>query len=243
MLKPLQDAYGQVLIAMHKGLAQAEIVEREDGFITTSAFGKELYFGTIRQWNKEERQAIKYARGRVLDIGCGAGRVALYLQKKGHDSLSIDNSPLAIKLCKERGVIHTKCMSILEIDKSLGSFDTIVMFGNNFGLFSNAKRAKMLLKRFHKMTPDSARLLVGSADPYRTTLKTHLLYHQSNRRRGRMSGQIKLRIRYNEFCTPWYDYLMVSIDEMSQLLKPTGWQIKHIFDSQEFTYTAVIEKA
>lgn len=38
-------------------------------------------------------------------------------------------------------------MSITEIGSGLGKFDTIVMFGNNFGLFGNPNRAKRLLSR------------------------------------------------------------------------------------------------
>ena len=50
--------------------------EWEREFIDTMA-------DVVQNWHLTEKKAIKYARGRVLDIGCGAGRHALYLQDKG----------------------------------------------------------------------------------------------------------------------------------------------------------------
>ncbi|NQT82293.1 class I SAM-dependent methyltransferase, partial [bacterium] len=78
---------------------------------------------------------MRLARGKVLDIGCGAGRNSLYLQQKGLDVLGIDLSPLAIMVCQLRGFKKARVMSITEVDSRLGTFDTIVMYGNNFGLF------------------------------------------------------------------------------------------------------------
>ena len=81
-----------------------EIVERDDGFISPSTFGPVAYFTPLRRWPKTERQAIRIARGRVLDVGCGAGRVGLHLQERGHDVVGIDLSPLAVEVSRRRGV-------------------------------------------------------------------------------------------------------------------------------------------
>jgi 2-polyprenyl-3-methyl-5-hydroxy-6-metoxy-1,4-benzoquinol methylase len=63
-----------------------------------------MYFLEYEDWPVFERKAIESVKGRVLDIGCGAGRHSLYLQKKGLNVLGIDSSPLAIKICKLIGV-------------------------------------------------------------------------------------------------------------------------------------------
>jgi 2-polyprenyl-3-methyl-5-hydroxy-6-metoxy-1,4-benzoquinol methylase len=73
---------------------------------------------------------MRFVKGRVLDIGCGAGRVALYLQKKGFDVSGIDVSPLAVKVCKLRGLKKARVLSISNIGAKLGKFDTLLMFGN-----------------------------------------------------------------------------------------------------------------
>ena len=43
---------------------------------------------------------IKLKKGNFLDLGCGNGRNTLFFSKKGFDSMGIDFSPSAIKICK-----------------------------------------------------------------------------------------------------------------------------------------------
>jgi SAM-dependent methyltransferase len=220
----------------------SEIVERDDGFFGVST-GAKYYFSEYRSWHDRERKAMRYVTGRVLDVGCGAGRVSLYLQKKGFDVLGLDVSPQAIRVCKIRGLKNARVMPITKISSKLGKFDTVIMFGNNFGLFGSRKRAKWLLKRFHRMTTEHARIIAESLDPYNTNDPAHLHYHKLSRRRGRMAGQLRIRVRYREYATPWFDYLLVSKREMRDILKGTGWRLKRTLDSSRSpAYIAVIER-
>lgn len=57
-----------------------------------------------------------------------------------------------------------------------------------------------------------------------------------------MSGQLRLRVRYKKYATPWFDYLLVSKDEMQNVLDGTGWQVKSFLDSDDPMYVAIIEK-
>jgi len=247
MLSEDQDAYGKAIYAYFQGDEPLEIIERDDGFI--GAFpGIENYFQEFIDWPIYQKEAMRYAHGRVLDVGCGAGRVSLYLQNQGFEAVGIDNSPLALDVCRERGLRHTSPTPITQVSAArLGIFDTIIMLGNNFGLFGNYKRAKWLLKRFHKMTSERGRMIVESNDIYQTDNPEHLDYHQRNLERGRMAGQVKLRVRYGKTATPWFDYLMVSKDEMADIIMDTGWWIHLIIDPDEkdgarSTYIAVLEK-
>jgi 2-polyprenyl-3-methyl-5-hydroxy-6-metoxy-1,4-benzoquinol methylase len=109
ILSPMEDAYGQELLAHYNGKRGFEVVERDDGYFDVS-FGPELYFSNYEQWSRMEKEAVKFVKGRVLDIGCGAGRHSLYLQEKGFDVFGIDNSPLAVKVCKLRGLRKAEVM-------------------------------------------------------------------------------------------------------------------------------------
>ena len=240
-MKKHQDAYGREIHDHHRGKSGYEIVERDDGYVDVSS-GPEIYFTTYKDWGPHLRKAAAYARGRVLDVGCGAGRHSLYLQDKGLDVLGIDVSPLAIKVAKLRGLKKARTLAVTKVSKRLGKFDTIVMFGNNFGLFGDARRAKWLLARYRAITNDGARIIVESSNPHATANKCHLSYHRRNRRRGRMAGQLRIRVRYQTYITPWFDYLLVSPDEMKKLLRGTGWRVAKLFGTKGPVYAAVIEK-
>ena len=242
-----QDAYGQAMWDyLHHGRG-FEIVERDDGLATISG-GPVAYLAPPKDWSAQQRAAICLARGRVLDIGCGAGRVALHLQEKGLDVLGIDTSPLAVKVAKLRGVRKARRMSITQITRKLGVFDTIVMYGNNFGLMGSFKRARWLLRRFRAMTGSDARIIAESNDPYGPRRpgserpRCHLDYHKWNRSRGRMGGQVRIRVRYMKHATPYFDYLLVSKDEMREIVAGTGWEISRFFDSGGSAYVAVLGK-
>jgi len=113
-----------------------------------------LYFSEYRQWSPLEKRAIKLARGRILDVGCGAGRHALYLQSKNFDVTGIDNSPGAIKVCKLRGLTKAIVRPISEVDKfKPASFDTILMMGT-ISVYSAAGKTP---ERFSKNSPASPR--------------------------------------------------------------------------------------
>lgn len=239
-MKPEEDAFGQKLWTYYKGNEVFEIVERDDGYI--EAIRMKGYFSDYENWAPIEQKAMQFVKGRVLDIGCGAGRHSLYLQKKGLDVLGIDISPLAVKVCKSRGLKKVKVMSIEEVDFKPNSFDTIIMMGNNFGLLGSLKKARKLLKKFHKMTTKNALIIASTRDPYKTDNLAHLEYHKLNKKKGRMGGQVRIRSRFQKYVGKWFDYLMVSKKEMNQILEGTEWKIKELLDSENSNYIAIIEK-
>ena len=240
-MEKYKDAFGQAIYDHLKGKGGFAIVERDDGLFELDIYFS-YYFAEYKKWLEYEKKAIRFAKGKVLDVGCGAGRVALYLQDKGFDVLGIDNSPLAVKVCKERGVKKVKLMSITQLSCPMGPFDTIVLYGNNAGLFSNPKRAKWLLKRFCKITTPDARIIAGTVDPYDTKEPNYLEYHEYNRKRNRMAGQIKIRVRYKKYVSDWLDYLLVSRNEMQQILDGTGWKVRCFINPEDPFYIAIIEK-
>ena len=237
------DAYGQQLLAQYRNqTATVEIIERDDFYIDTGS-DPGLYFTEYEQWMASEQRAMELATGRILDIGCGAGRHSLYLQNKGCDVTGIDNSPGAIEVCRLRGLKKALVRPISEIDEfPPNSFDTIIMMGNNFGLFGSAENAKTILEKMNRITAPEARIIAGTLNPYQTGNAEHLEYLEYNRTRGRMPGQIKIRIRYGKTIGEWFDYLFVSPEEMTEILKDTDWRVQEFIASDEPNYFAVIEK-
>lgn len=239
-----KDAYGAELMAVYQGANDTfEIVEREDGLISVSRW-PQRYFADYAAWLKREKQAIRLVKGRVLDIGCGAGRHGLYLQKKGLDVMGIDNSPGAIKVCRLRGYRKLKLMSIAQIHKfKPESFDSVIMMGNNFGLFGSYKQARRLLKHLCRITSPDGQIIAETVNPYSTKDQLHLGYHRFNRKRGRMGGQLRIRLRHKKIIGGWFDHLLVSPAEMRAILHGTGWRLAQILSDKGPGYTARIVKA
>lgn len=240
----MEDAFGRAVYDFLHGEAMEEIIERDDGWIATGGLGGPAhYFAEYEDWPAHEREAIALARGKVLDVGCGAGRVGLYLEKKGFEVVGIDTSPLTVRTAGERGVKCARLASVTEYKAAPGTFGTIVMYGNNFGLVANEKRAHWLLKRFRRMTSPDGKVLACTLDPYDTSVPEHLAYHRRNRKRGRMGGQVTIRVRYRRSATPWWDLLFVSRDEMKDIVRGTGWKVERFCESGGAAYVAVLEKA
>jgi len=170
--------------------------------------------------------------------------VAIYLQnQKKLDVIGIDISPLAIKVCTLRGLRRAQVTAFEDIDFGPESFDTVVMYGNNFGLFGSKGRARKLLRRLFVMTSPDAQLICETRNPYQTANPVHLAYHRRNRARGRMPGQLRLRVRYGVYIGRWFDYLLASPDEMKELARGTGWRVARTFRSgRDPLYVGILRK-
>ncbi|MGH3143219.1 MAG: class I SAM-dependent methyltransferase, partial [Gaiellales bacterium] len=160
------------------------------------------------------------------------------LQARGREVVAIDVSPGAVEVARRRGVRDVRLLALEDVDASLGRFETVVMYGNNFGLFASPAKARRLLRR---LRPVAERIVASSNDPYGTDDPAHLAYQARNRERGRMSGQLRLRVRYRDLVGPWFEYLIVSPDEMAEIVDGTGWQISRLVQGEGWPYVAVLE--
>ena len=156
--------------------------------------------------------------------------------------MGIDLSPNAIKTCKLRGLRNAKVIPLAQAGPQLGTFDTLLMMGSNFGLVETPKKARVFLRRFHNMTSENARIIAETRDPYKTQDPAHLAYHRLNRKRGKLAGQLKIRVLYREYKTPWFKFLVVSKRELEGILKGTGWRIRRVINASSPLYVAIIEK-
>jgi SAM-dependent methyltransferase len=234
------DAFGRALLDQFEGRNVTVVVERDDGLVDTEAMA--WYLSGPRKWHGSERQALRYVRGRVLDVGCGAGRVALELQERDHEVVATDVSPLALEVSRRRGVRDARLLPLTRIDSSLGRFDTIVLFGNNFGLLANPRRARWMLRRLKSVTSEEGRILAGCHDPHASDDPVDRSYHERNQRRGRLAGEARFRVRYGSETTPWMAWLLVSPTEMEEIVAGTGWTMRHVLHD-EANFVGVLERA
>jgi hypothetical protein len=129
-----------------------------------------------------------------------------------------------------------------KVSERLGAFDTIVMLGNNFGLFGSPARARRLLRRLRGLSSPGARIVAETLDPYVGATPEHRRYHAWNRRRGRAPGQVRMRVRWQRACTAWFDYLFVSPPELRAIVAGSGWRVARLLPSAGALYVAILEK-
>lgn len=247
------DAFGEILraaLAEQTGIGPrptiagrvprpvVEIVERDDGFIAGHPAAR--YLSGPDEWWGCERRAVARIHGSTLDIGAGGGRIALVLQERGVPVTALDVSPGAIGVATARGVFRTVCSTVDEHARAGPAYDTFVLFGNNLGLLESARRAPVFLAALAAMARPGARLFAQGTDPYASADPYHLGYHERNRARGRMAGQLRLRVRYLDVSTPWFDYLLCSVEELAGLVAGTGWRLSDVDEADAPVYLATL---
>jgi SAM-dependent methyltransferase len=226
-------------MAYHKGGEKTHYIERDDGYLDPMETGH--YFMSHEAWSEGEKASLMEVRGRVLDIGCGAGRMALLLQERGHEVVAIDISPLALEVSRLRGVRDCRLMDVRNMDFPKATFDTVVMYGNNFGIGGGVEETRAILHDLYRITKQDGRVIASTRNPLETDNLAHFAYHQRNREREQPPGLVEIRIIFGGKSSEWFRLLMLGRDELTELLEPTAWRVKRLYNSGA-NYFFVLEK-
>ena len=120
------------------------------------------FFRSRQTMNALEIEAMQMARGNVLDVGAGAGSHALELQQSGCDVTAVEISPSAAAVIRERGVKNVICEAITDVHE--GSFDTILLLMNGFGIAGNEVGLEALLAHLKTLLSPSGSILADSTN-------------------------------------------------------------------------------
>jgi SAM-dependent methyltransferase len=236
------DAMGELLRDFfHTGRSVGAVAERSDGYALPD-LPAETYFAGVEEWTDAEREALGRAKGRILDLGCGAGRHSLYLQEKGSDVLGIDSSPGAIAVSRARGLHNTLRIPVQNVSARLGRFDTVLMMCTNFGLAGTRHGTRALLRTLTQITGPTAKVIGHTLDPHVASQPEHREYRTRNVALGRMPGQMRVRVRYRLITTPWYELLYLALNEVRQVVAGTGWEITDVIRDPDPTYFVILGK-
>lgn len=212
----LRDAYAT---GPRRG-THLQIIERDDGYVSIEDAYR--YFTRPDEWIAGERQAVALATGRVLDVGCAAGRHMLALVGD-HTVVGIDPSPGAVAVARDRG-LDVRVGTVTDPGE-IGTFDTLLLLGGNLGLLGSREQAPAVLASLARLARPGARLLAIGHDPHAAATPEHRTYHDRNADYGRLPGQIRMRVRYKTWTSDWFDRLLLGPDELAILLAGTGWTL------------------
>jgi SAM-dependent methyltransferase len=111
-----------------------------------------------------EQKALLLAKGKVLDVGCGAGSHSLYLQNEKKLAVTaIDISDKAVEACKLRGVSNAKIEDILRFETD-EKFDTIILLMNGTGIFGKLENIPNYLQKLKSLLAENGQILIDSSD-------------------------------------------------------------------------------
>ena len=258
------DLFADALAQFYE-IGRADLqIERDDGYLRREDVS--WYFTTWRDFPSHERAALKFARGldtpvrgkkitdqglrspravaSVLDIGCGAGRHALYLQRRGLRVTALDVSPRVVELARARGVKDTRVANTCaKLPFRDGAFDTVLLFGNNLGIGGTLSKFRAMLRELHRVTSPRGRILATTRQPS-TTNPTHRAYLQNNLARGRALGQLRLRLVFDGKRGAWFDLLLLAPTDLMQIAAKEKWKLARVFplENLEQGYSVVMEK-
>ena len=87
----MKDLFGKAILDFQTNNSPEDLVT-ETNISEADEMSVDYLFRSFNEMPKLERKALQLAKGKVLDVGCGAGSHALYLQEKGFDVTAIDTS-------------------------------------------------------------------------------------------------------------------------------------------------------
>lgn len=197
-------------------------------------------FRSFKEMPKLEQKALKLARGKVLDVGCGAGSHSLYLQEKGLNVLAIDISPNAMETCKIRGVKQTQLTDVLHLDES-EKFDTILLLMNGTGIFGKLKNIDLYLSKLNSLLNANGQILIDSSD---------LIYMFDEDEDGGKwipmygdyYGELVFNLTYKGEKEEPFNWLYLDFNTLQNACLPQNLHCELISEGKNFDYLARITK-
>lgn len=192
-------------------------------------------FRTFNQMPRLEQKALSMAKGRVLDIGAGAGCHALALQERGLEVKAIDISPLSCEVMKERGVKDAECVNLFD-PQLQGKYDTLLLLMNGTGIAGKLNRLSMLLNRLKELLAEGGQILIDSSD---------LKYIYENED-GSMDidlnapyyGEVDYQMQYKNIKGEPFDWLYTDPMLLASISKQCGLNCEIVEEGENYDFLA-----
>lgn len=184
-----------------------------------------------------EQRALNEARGKVLDVGAGAGCHALALQERGLDVTAVDISPLSCETMKERGVANVECVNIFN-QRFQERFDTLLLLMNGTGIAGKLSRLPQLLSRLKQLMNAGAQILIDSSD-------LRYVYEDENGvldvdLDGAYYGEVDYQMTYRNIIGKSFDWLYADSVVLAECCRQCGLKCEILAQGNHYDYLARI---
>ncbi len=231
----MKDLFGQAIFDYYTNNSPENLIT-ETSISEADEMDVAYLFRDFEKMPKIEQKALSLAKGKILDVGCGAGSHSLYLQEKGFDVTAIDISPKAIEVCKGRGVKNALCKNVLEVSDS---FDTIILLMNGTGVFGKLKNVSKFLKHLQSLLLPGGQILIDSSD---------LIYMFDEDEdggkwipmQGDYYGELDFYITYKNQKEDPLSWLYLDYNTLQNACIANGLQCELILEGEHYDYLAKI---
>ena len=184
-----------------------------------------------------ERKALDMAKGRILDVGAGAGCHSLVLQKRGLDVTAIDISPLSVETMKEREVKKVIEQNFFTLE---GQYDTILMLMNGIGIVGTLERLPEFFKQLDKILAPGGQVLCDSSDISYVFEDEEGMIDIPNEMN--YYGEHSFQMQYKDTIGEPFDWLYIDADTLKQKAGRCGYVVEVVAEGGHYDYLARLTK-
>lgn len=192
-----------------------------------------VYYRMPDEMSELELMALSLCKGKVLDVGAGAGCMAIELEIRGHEVLAIDISPLNVKTMQHRGADNAKVADIFTTTFQ-EKFDTIIMLMNGIGLCGQLGKVPELLNRLKNILSPGGQIIFDSSD-------VAYLYEDEEevvKPQDHYYGEITCAYEYKGVKSAYFKWLYIDRLEMERIATAQGWKFEYVFEDETGQYLA-----
>lgn len=232
----MKDLFGKAILDYQTNNSPEDLIT-ETNISEADVMDVAYLFRDFLEMPKLEQKALQLAKGKVLDVGCGAGSHAMYLQdKRKLDVHAIDISPNAVEACKLRGVQNATVCNILDLEEE--RFDTILLLMNGTGIFGTLKETTKYLQKLKSLLNPQGQILIDSSD---------IIYMFDEDEDGAYLipadgyyGELVFTISYKEETEDSFPWLYLDYNTLQNAAHANGLNCKLIMEGEHFDYLAKI---
>ena len=169
-LSPLARALGDYASGVRDATLQVHVA----GF-PSERLPAAYFFRTPAEMDAVDRTALELARGRVLDVGAGAGAHAVPLAGAGLPVTALEVLPELVDILRARGVARAVRGSVWTFARRR-PHDTVLALMNGTSLAGTAGRLGLLLERLKALVSADGQLLIDSTEVQPAELEYQLEY-------------------------------------------------------------------
>jgi SAM-dependent methyltransferase len=187
----------------------------------------EVYFRNADDMPELEWVALQQCRGKILDIGAGAGSHALVLQRMGLDITALEISPKSAAVMRLRGVQKIIQGNFFELEGA--AFDTLLLMMNGIGLAATLTGLRDFLAHARKLMRPGAQLIFDSSD-------VAYMYDGKIPEMKEYYGEILYQYEYKKQRSDWFKWLFIGKNKLSEIAASEGWSTEILFEDANDQY-------